>query len=72
MAGGRLEYIFAPEWDVESFTMSPDLRQVAVVVLGAANSTMRFWEARHLFNWVVGRTQGLVGGQPDQPLSQIQ
>jgi hypothetical protein len=29
--------------------------QVAVVVLGAANSTTRFWEARHLFNWVVGR-----------------
>jgi D-alanyl-D-alanine carboxypeptidase len=36
---------------------------VAVVVLGATNSTIRFWDARHLFNWVVGRTQGLVGGE---------
>ena len=35
--------------------------QVAVVVLGAANSATRFWEARHLFNWVVGKAQGIIG-----------
>jgi D-alanyl-D-alanine carboxypeptidase len=37
-----------------------------VVVLGAANSTTRFWDARHLFNWVVGRAQGLTGGEPKE------
>jgi hypothetical protein len=46
---------------------------VAVVVLGASNSTTRFWEARHLFNWVVGRSQGIVGGQqPSIPRSENQ
>jgi hypothetical protein len=29
-----------------------------VVVLGAATSNLRFWEARHLFNWMASRTQG--------------
>ena len=33
--------------------------RLAVVVLGATNSTTRFWDARHLFNWVVGRTLGV-------------
>ncbi|HKV98204.1 MAG TPA: serine hydrolase [Vicinamibacterales bacterium] len=42
----------------------PQGSQIAVVVLGAANSTTRFWEARHLFNWVVSRSQGIVGGDP--------
>ena len=35
-------------------------------MLGAANSATRFWEARHLFNWVVGRAQGIVGGSDDR------
>jgi hypothetical protein len=41
-------------------------------VLGAANSSLRFWEARHLFNWMVGRSQGLVGGEPQNPLHKNQ
>jgi D-alanyl-D-alanine carboxypeptidase len=41
----------------------PQGSPVAVVVLGAANSTARFWETRHLFNWVVERTPALVVGQ---------
>jgi len=35
---------------------------LAVVVLGAATSTVRFWEARHIFNWAVESTQGLLNG----------
>ncbi len=27
-------------------------QQVAVVVLGATSNTGRFWETRHLFNWL--------------------
>jgi len=45
----------------------PQGSQVAVVVLGASNSATRFWEARHLFNWVVSRGQGIVGGDPKTP-----
>ncbi len=35
--------------------------QVAVVVLGAKSSAGRFWETRHLFNWLSGKTGDLFG-----------
>ena len=39
--------------------------QVAVVVLGAKSNAGRFWETRHLFNWLNTHTQKLLGiGQP--------
>ncbi|MGH9347834.1 MAG: D-alanyl-D-alanine carboxypeptidase family protein [Vicinamibacterales bacterium] len=39
--------------------------QVAVVVLGAKSNAGRFWETRHLFNWLSGKTQEIFGGQPE-------
>jgi serine-type D-Ala-D-Ala endopeptidase (penicillin-binding protein 7) len=33
--------------------------QVAVVVLGAKSNAGRFWETRHLFNWIGTKTQDL-------------
>ncbi|MBI2829471.1 MAG: LysM peptidoglycan-binding domain-containing protein [Acidobacteria bacterium] len=33
--------------------------QVAVVVLGARSNAGRFWETRHLFNWLAGKAQDL-------------
>ena len=38
--------------------------QVAVVVLGAKSNAGRFWETRHLFNWLSTKAQDLVGGAP--------
>ena len=35
--------------------------QVAVVILGAKSNARRFWETRHLFNWLSGRAQDLFG-----------
>ncbi|OFW16822.1 MAG: hypothetical protein A3F70_12470 [Acidobacteria bacterium RIFCSPLOWO2_12_FULL_67_14] len=35
--------------------------QVAVVVLGATSNAGRFWETRHLFNWLSTRAQDLFG-----------
>ena len=35
--------------------------QVAVVVLGARSNAGRFWETRHLFNWLASRAQDLFG-----------
>lgn len=35
--------------------------QVAVVVLGAKSNAGRFWETRHLFNWLASKAQDLFG-----------
>ena len=34
--------------------------QVAVVVLGAKSNAGRFWETRHLFNWLASKTQDIL------------
>jgi D-alanyl-D-alanine endopeptidase (penicillin-binding protein 7) len=38
--------------------------QVAVVVLGAKSNAGRFWETRHLFNWMTSKASELVSGKP--------
>lgn len=38
--------------------------QVAVVVLGAKSNAGRFWETRHLFNWLTSKANELFGGIP--------
>jgi D-alanyl-D-alanine endopeptidase (penicillin-binding protein 7) len=40
--------------------------QVAVVVLGAKSNAGRFWETRHLFNWLSSKANELFGGTPVQ------
>jgi D-alanyl-D-alanine endopeptidase (penicillin-binding protein 7) len=40
--------------------------QVAVVVLGAQSNAGRFWETRHLFNWLSGKAQDLLGTSEQQ------
>jgi serine-type D-Ala-D-Ala endopeptidase (penicillin-binding protein 7) len=64
VVGGKTGFISKAGYCLATLLRIPQGPQVAVVVLGAANSTARFWEARHLFNWIVGRSQGLVGGEP--------
>ena len=41
--------------------------QVAVVVLGAKSNAGRFWETRHLFNWLSSKAQDLIGGPAAEP-----
>ena len=62
VVGGKTGFITKAGYCLATLLRVPQGPQVAVVVLGAANSTTRFWEARHLFNWVVGRWTGLAGG----------
>ena len=62
--GGKTGFISKAGYCLATLLRVPQGPQVAVVVLGAANSTTRFWETRHLFNWVVGRWTGLGGGAP--------
>jgi D-alanyl-D-alanine endopeptidase (penicillin-binding protein 7) len=38
--------------------------QVAVVVLGAKSNAGRFWETRHLLNWMTSKASELIGGTP--------
>lgn len=59
---GKTGFIRKAGYCFATLMQIPQGSQIAVVVLGAANSSIRFAEARHLFNWVVGRTSGLVGG----------
>jgi D-alanyl-D-alanine endopeptidase (penicillin-binding protein 7) len=62
--GGKTGFISKAGYCLATLLQVPQGSPVAVVVLGASTSTLRFWEARHLFNWVVGRAQGIVGGEP--------
>jgi serine-type D-Ala-D-Ala endopeptidase (penicillin-binding protein 7) len=41
--------------------------QVAVVVLGAKSNAGRFWETRHLFNWLSTKASDLLGNGSPQP-----
>lgn len=66
--GGKTGFIRKAGYCLATLLQVPQGSQVAVVVLGAANSATRFMEARHLFNWVVGRAQGLVGGTENKEL----
>lgn len=59
--GGKTGFISKAGYCLATLLQVPQGSQVAVVVLGAANSATRFWEARHLFNWVVGKAQGIIG-----------
>lgn len=63
--GGKTGFISKAGYCLATLLQVPQGPQVAVVVLGATNSTFRFWEARHLFHWVVGRSQGSVGGDDE-------
>lgn len=63
---GKTGFITKAGYCLATLLRVPEGPRVAVVVLGAANSMTRFWEARHLFNWVVGKSSGLIGGNPQQ------
>jgi D-alanyl-D-alanine endopeptidase (penicillin-binding protein 7) len=64
---GKTGFISKAGYCLATLLQVPQGSQIAVVVLGAASSTTRFWETRHLFNWVVSRSQGIVGGEPQAP-----
>ena len=65
--GGKTGFISKAGYCLATLLQVPQGSQVAVVVLGAANSATRFWEARHLFNWVVGKAQGIIGDDDAKP-----
>jgi D-alanyl-D-alanine endopeptidase (penicillin-binding protein 7) len=64
VVGGKTGFIRKAGYCLATLLQVPQGSQVAVVVLGAANSAIRFAEARNLFNWAVVRTTGLLTGVP--------
>jgi D-alanyl-D-alanine endopeptidase (penicillin-binding protein 7) len=59
---GKTGFISKAGYCLATLLQVPQGSELAVVVLGAASSANRFWEARHLFNWAVSRTPTFIGG----------
>ena len=66
--GGKTGFISRAGYCLATLLRLPETgQQVAVVVLGAKSNASRFWETRHLFNWLSTRTRALVGSEGGQP-----
>jgi len=60
--GGKTGFISKAGYCLATLLRLPQTnQQVAVVVLGATSNTGRFWETRHLFNWLSGKATDLFG-----------
>lgn len=60
--GGKTGFIHKAGYCLATLLQVPEGTQIAVVVLGARSSAKRFAEVRDLFDWVVGQSEGLLGG----------
>jgi D-alanyl-D-alanine endopeptidase (penicillin-binding protein 7) len=69
VVGGKTGFIRKAGYCLATLLQVPQGSQVAVVVLGATNSALRFADARNLFNWAVMRTTGLLTGVPQVDLT---
>ena len=71
VVGGKTGFISRAGYCVATLLRLPQNgQQVAVVVLGARSNQGRFWETRHLFNWLNTHTQKLLGIVQPQPAQQ--
>jgi D-alanyl-D-alanine endopeptidase (penicillin-binding protein 7) len=71
--GGKTGFISRSGYCLATLLRLPELNQtVAVVVLGARSNAGRFWETRHLLDWINSKAQLFVGrdGQPPHPPAQ--
>jgi D-alanyl-D-alanine endopeptidase (penicillin-binding protein 7) len=66
--GGKTGFISRSGYCIATLLRLPQTgQQVAVVVLGAKSNQGRFWETRHLFNWMSSHAQKLLGIAPQPP-----
>jgi serine-type D-Ala-D-Ala endopeptidase (penicillin-binding protein 7) len=69
--GGKTGFISRSGYCLATLLRLPQSgQQVAVVVLGAKSNQGRFWETRHLFNWLNTKTRGIFGITTPQPQQQ--
>ncbi|MEW6320247.1 MAG: serine hydrolase [Acidobacteriota bacterium] len=69
--GGKTGFISRSGYCLATLLRLPETgQQVAVVVLGAQSNVGRFWETRHLFNWVASKARAVFSAsnldQPDE------
>jgi D-alanyl-D-alanine endopeptidase (penicillin-binding protein 7) len=57
--GGKTGFISKAGYCLATLLRLPTGNQVAVVVLGARSNTGRFWETRHLFNWMSDKASAI-------------
>lgn len=63
VVGGKTGFIGRSGYCLATLLRLPQSgQQVAFVVLGAKSNASRFWETRHLFNWMTTRTKALLEG----------
>ena len=73
VVGGKTGFIGRSGYCLATLLKLPQSgQQVAFVVLGAKTNASRFWETRHLFNWMATRTKALLEGDFQQPQHQEQ
>jgi D-alanyl-D-alanine endopeptidase (penicillin-binding protein 7) len=59
--GGKTGFISKAGYCLATLLKLPQSQdQVAVVVLGARSNAARFWETRHIFNWLASKTSQVV------------
>jgi D-alanyl-D-alanine endopeptidase (penicillin-binding protein 7) len=65
--GGKTGFISRSGYCLASLLRLPQTGQlVSVVVLGAKSNASRFWETRHLFNWMSTRSKSIDGSEQQQ------
>jgi serine-type D-Ala-D-Ala endopeptidase (penicillin-binding protein 7) len=65
--GGKTGFISRSGYCLATLLKLPQSgKTVAFVVLGAKTNQSRFWETRHLFNWMATRTKALLEGDFQQ------
>jgi len=63
VVGGKTGFIGRSGYCLATLLRLPQSgQQVAFVVMGAKTNASRFWETRHLFNWMATRTKSLLEG----------
>lgn len=71
VVGGKTGFISRSGYCLATLLRLPQSgKQVAFVVLGAKSNASRFWETRHLFNWMATRTKALLEGDFQQQQQQ--
>jgi D-alanyl-D-alanine endopeptidase (penicillin-binding protein 7) len=68
VVGGKTGFISRSGYCLATLLRLPQSgKQVAFVVLGAKSNASRFWETRHLFNWLAGKAPAVLATQtPEQ------
>jgi serine-type D-Ala-D-Ala endopeptidase (penicillin-binding protein 7) len=70
VVGGKTGFIGKAGYCLATLLRLPQGNQVAFVVLGARSNPGRFWETRHLFNWLSDKAGTLFGKEASQQQEQ--